>query len=644
MQSIAEKILTEAADALSITDRRNLSQVVQQSRVDKPLWDRQPIQHRASPSSVQAVDEGDHAPASWEQSKDACMPATPAQLQPQRESNACTSVQSQDSDTRGSPVCGVADSSIGTGPSASGMITPQASTTAGSITAAELEAKMAELKGRIAARKAAAAAAAKAHSVPLPTPADASTANSREEAQASAAFPTNAMPLPAKQVTRVVGSSASVPLRPPKVSGSIYSSSMSQLHRPDERTGRQPTSTHSHQQPQVPHKQDRHLSESTAPAPDFSQSQPSTAASTHISAPPNCSLLPHASGQAVADTASQGAALAADAASKQYGQAAAGQPVTAAPVSSCAFHTSAQDIFTTSPPVTAHSQQVQSDSLPPMSVSLPSLRSIGRKHVEEGTQNRQSSQTHFDPAAWPFFHQQNARVPPDAKASASKHPHATASNHFDPSQPPEQQAGLHRPDKRASGGSHAAAAVAATAKRVDVMNNHMPHVLRYTVPTIMDADSNFTSAMSGFSMRPYECMTIDSAQARDSMPAVVASEENSKVAPPYPRQNMGDGVVDQRPMHMSGSPAANAECVVPMDFDAMSPRSHVRTDQMFGDPPMPAFGHMYNTAPRAHEAACCTALETAAPAVAPQFAAAVMHDGACSDDMDIEEDACMREG
>lgn len=154
MQSMAQKMLTEAADALSTTDRRNLSQLVQQSRV-KPLWDGQPIQHRASARSVQAADEGDLAPASWEQSKDACMPATPAQLQTQHISNACTSVSSQDPDTKASPVCGIAHSSIGTGPSASGMITPQESTAAGSTTAAELEAKMAELKGRIAARKAA---------------------------------------------------------------------------------------------------------------------------------------------------------------------------------------------------------------------------------------------------------------------------------------------------------------------------------------------------------------------------------------------------------------------------------------------------------------------------------------------------------
>lgn len=424
------------------------------------------------------------------------------------------------------------------------------------------------------------------------------------------------------------------------MSGSIYSSSMSQLHRPDEHTGRQPASTHSHQQPQVPDKQDRHLSESTAPAPGFSQSQPNTTASTHISAPPNCSL-PHAGGQAVADTASQGAAFAADAASKQYGQAAVGQPVTAAPVSSCAFHASAQDFFTTSPPVTAHSQHVQSDSLPPMSVSSPSLSSTGQKHVEEGTQNRQASQTHFDPATWQFLHNQKARTPTDAEANDSRHSHANASTLLMPRQQPEQQATSHRLGRHASGASCAAAAVAATAKRVDIMNNHIPHVLRYTAPTTMDADSNLTSAMSGFSMRTYECMTMDPAQARDSMLAVVASDENSKIAPPYPRQNMRDGVVDQRAMHMPGSPAANAECAVPMDIDAMSPRSHVRTDQIFGDPPMPAFGHMYHTAPRRHEAACCTTPETAAPVIASQFAAAVMHVEACSDDMDIEEDACM---
>ncbi len=95
MQSMAQKMLSEAADALSPTDRKELSHLVQQAKVAKPLWDGQPIQNRPSPSGAQAVDEGENAPASWDHDKDSTMPAQ-SQSQVQEKSVPRTSSQSQD--------------------------------------------------------------------------------------------------------------------------------------------------------------------------------------------------------------------------------------------------------------------------------------------------------------------------------------------------------------------------------------------------------------------------------------------------------------------------------------------------------------------------------------------------------------------
>ncbi len=594
MQSMAQKMLSEAADALSPTDRKELSHLVQQAKVAKPLWDGQPIQNRPSPSGAQAVDEGDNAPASWDHDKDSTMPAQ-SQSQVQKKSVPRMSSQSQDTGAVSASLHGTVSRGNSLDDAQSGSIPSQAFTAAaGSTTAAELEAKMAKIKEKIAAKRA--AAAAKARNT-MPASGNTSAINRDTAPEVSATAQANQMPLQSCSVAAAASNSGAMEVEPARVSGAVVSSATSAGKRPS----------------QTSDKTCRHPPSFPLPMPDSSQSQRASTASSHSALPGDSKDGFQAAAQAYANTARLQACH-------------AGRDLPAAPdaTSINVCHESAQGCFSEQP-AGPHSAPPQASS--PL---------VGQMQSEQEAQISQPHQAHFDPHSWDFVQTQqgsiqDASICPSADAKASDSKPLEGANTLLMSSTAEPQQGLLCHYNQPHQGSHAAAAVAATARRMQILNRHAPHVLQHTAHK--DINSNLKSAVpvsaappNGSSTSSFSYLSVNPAVAQapfaSAQPIYVAAASS-------PSQHSGIVAADQN----------ENECMVPMEVDASLLTTQMQpSGTSFGDPPRAAFGHPYHQALQLHEACTCVVTTPMSASLAEAIPAGFVTNSAndhCSD-MDID--------
>ena len=263
-------MLAVAADALSPADRKELDGLERQSRPETPLWDGQEILPRPN---VQAMDDGDNVPASWDQDttpsmateagQPASSPHTPTQGT--AAGPALLHRTAFTGSTLGSKEC-----------NQSGSTSPAANSTAAS--SAELEAKMAMLQQRIniAAKKAAAKAAAKARN----PSGDPSAVSSRTAPDQAVETQAKSMPPHAEPVTAGPPDPAPIGAKLPKMSGTVYSSSTNLLHEGDTHEGIQPASSHSPRQLCVPRPCLSSSSSTVLPVSDFGHGRADATASS----------------------------------------------------------------------------------------------------------------------------------------------------------------------------------------------------------------------------------------------------------------------------------------------------------------------------------------------------------------------------
>lgn len=576
MQSIAEKLLTEA-DALSMADSRELTQFMQQAKAAKPLWDRQPILNRTSPSKEQAVDEGDNAPASWDHAKDATMPAEPAQSQVHQKSAPRTPSLSADTGAVSTSPYGAVPkgSSLLDSAQSSGTSLP-ANTPAGRPTAAELEARMAKIKDKIAAKKA--AAAAKAHNTVHASP-NSSAVNSDTASEASAMTQINKAPLQSYGIATATESAAdaatadsvALELKPTKVSGSVCSSSMSAMH-----TGKEPASMHSQRLPQTPDKQVRnpHVARS-------SQRQHASSTPMHHALARESSGASQAADQAGANRASL-----------QAGHARTDFPAKQVPVlaSNSVHHGSTQQVFS--------ERQLSGPHTAPSPASMPS---VAQMHNEEEVHSSQANQAHLDPHSWHTVLGQpggahDARIILDADANCNKHVQA-ASTQLMPSENAAEQEAVPCQWSQQQQESHAAAALAVTARRVRVLNSDMPLVLQHIGPEHVNISLQSTAprlTASPPSNNWYQSVDPTEAQT-SSTPSAAASQMTGRDAATFSSQHRG--LVRPSQGHMPGA-VDDTDDDSPMEIDAkLNPLQEQSSGTPFGNPPRAAFGHLYHQAP-----------------------------------------------
>ena len=585
MQDMAQKMLSEAADALSLADARELRQLVQQAEVAKPLWDGQPIQNRPSPSSAQAVDEGDNAPASWDYDQDTTMPAK-SQSQVQEKSVPQTPSQSQDTGAVSASLHGTTSRGNSLDDPQSGSIPSQAITTA-----AELEAKMAKLKEKIAAKKAAAAAAAAAATRnKLPASGDTSAVTSDTAPEVSATA--QAKPKPSCSVAAAASNSGAMQVEPARASGAVFSSVMyasNHLSHTSDKTC-------------------RHLPSLTLPVLDSSQTWHAAHASSHSACPGDSKDGFQAANQAFANTARP-----------QADHVGGVPPAVPVATSINASHRSAQGCFSDQP--------AGPHSAPP----LASTPSVSQMQSEQEAQMQQSSQAHFDPHSWGFVQSwrdgqspqdTSMRTSADAKARDSK-PLDAAHTPLMPSQhTAEGQQGLHCHYNHPPHVSDAAAAAAATTRRIQILNGHAPHVLQHTA--YKDMDSNLRSAVLVSAATPNGSSTcsISSMSVNLAVPQSPSASAQLVHVPAAssPSQDNGTVAADQ----------VENECMVPMEIDATLLSTQMRpSGTSFGDPPRAAFGHPHHQALQMHEASTCD--------VTNPVNASLAADDHCTD-MDIDDD------
>ena len=429
------------------------------------------------------------------------------------------------------PLHGTASTGISLGSNEcnqSGSISPAPKSTAAST--AELEAKMAMLQHRIAAKKAATKAAAKARKASEDPSAGSSSKTPNE------AVEPQARRLPSRGEAVTAGppaDPASMRSKLPKISGTVYSSSMTVLHSSDTHEGNQPASRHSLQQSCVADQQ--HSSSSTIlPVADLSHSQADATASSCSSALLGDTSQSLILGQdpVVSGTASQHTQLVDR---KQQLQAQIGTGMSAdqlpAPASQAAVSGPDQDLITR--------RQCSAYNTTAAAAATGSLPSFHHKHVE--AQNREISQAHLDPTGWMEVFRPHGS-PPDAvpissigsRLSGNEALQAAISTPL-----PHQQQGESGPDSRPCGRSCADRAMAVTARRLEVMQSHMPRVLQDE--------------------------------------AAVETHSNPKSVVP----------VDSEPADSRGF-------ATPMDIDTNSPKSHLQSNQApFGEQPAAAFGHLH---------------------------------------------------
>ncbi len=566
---MAQKMLSEAADALSPADRWELRQLVQQAKVATPLWDGQPIQNRPSPSNAQAVDEGDNAPASWDHDKDTTMPAkSPSQIQ--QKSVPRMSSQSQDTGAVSASLHATVSRGNSSNAVQSGSIpSPAITAPASSTIAAELEAKMAKLKEKIAAKKAAAAAAAAR--IKLPASGDTSVVNSDIAPEVSATAQANQVPLQACNVAAAACNSGALQMEPARASGAVFSSATyasNQLSQTSDNSYRHQIS--------FPHS-----------VPDSSQTwhAATAVASSHSAFLRDSKDKFQAADQAFANTPRAPA-----------GHVGGVLPAVPVATSINVSHGSAQECFIEQPagPYTA----------PP----LASGPSVGQMQSEQEAQIQQSSQAHFDAHSWNFVQSwrdwqspQDGSIWPSAYAGArDSKPLEAVPTPLIPSQhTAERQQGMQCHYNHPPRMSHAAAAAAATARRIQILNSHAPHVLQQT--THKDTDSYLKSAMpvsaappSGSSTSSISCPSVDLHVPQSPF---ASAQQIHVAAASSPSQDKGVVAAHQ----------IENECMVPMDVDSSPFTTQMRpSGTSFGDPPRAAFGHPYHQALQMREACMCT--------------------------------------
>ena len=287
-------MLHEGSRVLCKADQRELSALVQHHTPAKLLWDRQPIQSRPSTSSVAAADEGDNAPASWDTAEGASVSTDPAQSQLHHNLPVAAAAHGLQADTAVSvgPALTSGSSSLGnnqSGGSPGPVDSPVQAASVGSATSAEtLQAKMAELQKKIAAKKAAAMRRSSQPSATLPTaarapPAVVATATAATAAATAAPTAATTAPPPppvadgqshtaskvaadsnsqapgvveASEVSNTPGQAASEPAaaagklaaratKGAKMSGSVYSSSLPGAQSQSGPEGKQSMKSHS---------------------------------------------------------------------------------------------------------------------------------------------------------------------------------------------------------------------------------------------------------------------------------------------------------------------------------------------------------------------------------------------------------------
>ena len=565
MQGMAQKMLSEAADALSSADRWELRQLVQQAKVAKPLRDGQPIQNRPSPSNVQAVDAGDNAPASWDHDKDPTMPAK-SQSQVQQKSVPRVSSQSQDTGAVTASLHGTPSRGNTLEDAQAGSIPSQATKAAvGSATAAEIEAKMAKLKEKIAAKKAAAAAAAAVRNK-LPASGDTSAVNSDTAPEVSATAQATQVPLQSCSVAAAAFNSGAMQLEPARSPGAVFSSAMYAGNLPSQTSDE--TYRHS---PSFPH-----------PVPDSSQTwhAATTVASSHSAFPGDSKDGFPAPDQAVANTARS-----------QAGHVGGVLPASPVATSLNVYRDSTQGCFS--------EQHAGPHSAPP----LTSSPSVGQMQSEQEAQLQQLSPAHFDPDSWSFVQSwrdwqspQDASICPSADARAHDSRPLEAANKLMPSQhTAERVQGFHCEHNHLPHVSHAAAAAAATARRIQILNRHAPYVLQHTAHK--DVDSNLKPAMPVLAAPPNGSSTSSISCPSVSLPVpqspFASAQQIYVAAASSPSQDKGVVAADQ------------IECMVPMEIDSSLLTTQMRSSgTSFGDPPRAAFGDPYHQALQMREA--CT--------------------------------------
>lgn len=537
-------MLTEAGDALGCADRKELSYLVRRYQADKPLWDRQAIQPRPSSSNDHAVDEGDKAPPSWDHTTDASVPAALAQ------DIAAVSAP---------PLHGAAAQSNRLDSNLSGQSSsqpPSVKSPAGRLTAAELEAKMAETAQRIAAMK----AAAKARKV---VPADLSADSKAPDSSAKPQI--RSMPLQTGSVPAGATDSTSPAAR---VLEAVVRPSLPALHRHNTHTGKQPASNHNHQQLRMPHDQQ---SRPSSPKHDLSHSQGDATASSHDSAHPGqpqpaCS--PSATGAASRD---------AQLAPGTFGKQQHGRTGRSAPS------------------LPTRHQPVQTRNSAMLTSMVSNQHNYG-SHKQEA-QNRPASQAHLDPSSWHVVDWLNGSSTAAAACDGAVL-QPNGSKHCQPAanmQVQGQQHGNYRSGSQPNMRSCANAAMSVTAMWMSVLNSHVPLILSQGAPTAMEIDSNPKSAVPNAHAPPDEHKTTDTQAAKTMRRmASAASAQSTGIA--------STAFCGPTASHMTskwaqtaGSPTSR-DCATLMDIDApsLSPAliSHKQCHQTpFGEPPQAAFGH-----------------------------------------------------
>ena len=544
-------MLAGAADALSSADRKELDRLERQSRPETPLWDGQEILPRPN---VQAMDDGDNVPASWdpdttpsmatEAGQPASSPHTPTQGTAAGPSMLHRTAFT--GSTLGSKEC-----------NQSGSTSPAANSTAAS--SAELEAKMAMLQQRIAAKKAAAKVAAKARNAS----GDPSTASSRTAPDQAVEAQAKSMPPHAEPVTVGPPDPAPTGAKLPKVSGTVYSSSTNLLHSGDTHEGIQPASSHSPRQLCVPRPCLSSSSSTVLPVSDFGHGRADATASSCRSELPGYNGQSHdqAVGHRKAATSADAGdtQLAASTDSKQAEETGTGSVASELPAAAT------QTAVTGSDQGRSGQGHVDRDS----STSSPQacLPSVYHKQDEQEAQNSQDSQAHLDSSSWLVLlgsQGMSSDVPAigsiASRLSDNTAFHAAADTPL-PGQNQEQVRSGSQPDKT----SCAVAAMNITAGRLEVMQRHAPLVLQEKAAN--EAHRNPKPAVPIESERPDKSVARELlvAQVEQKMTSVQGVHTATMASEAYPKQAVNDVILRQ--LQAGSFWADTRDSATPMDID-----------------------------------------------------------------------------
>ena len=602
-------MLAEASGALSSADRKELDWLERQSRPVMPLWDGQEILPRPR---VQAIDDGDNAPDSWDQPTNASMPTSPAQGQ--NGSGPHTSAQGAVGGA--SPLHETATTGISYECNQSGSTSPAAKSTAASV--AELEAKRAMLQQRIATKRAAAKAAAKAHKASV----DPSTASSSTADDHSVETQARSMPPHAETFTAGPPGPAPMPVNPPKIPRTVCSSSTALLHSSNTHEGIEPASSHSHQQLRVLGPRPGSSSSTTPPVSDYGHSQADATASSCRNELPGGKGQTQAVGrhQAATSTASGDTQLAASIDSKQDGQIGTDTVANELPAAATQTAVTGSDLgLSHQGPVTP--------STPSPQASLPSVH---HNHDEQQAQNNQDSQAHLDPSGWLVLLRSQGNTSDEA-ATVSVGSRVIDNNslHAAVNPPlPGQQQEEPGPGSQSNRASCAVAAMEITAGRVEVIQRHAPLVLQDRAA--MEIHRNPKPAGPVDSGPPDECMAreLPAAQAEQTMTSSHSIHLATMASQAYPKQPVNDVQLQAGSFLADGRDSAS-----PMDIDDTSRKFHTHSNQPSDEAPQAVFGHEHCSS-FSERGSCCYDISRAS-AICSESAMWLAGDQ--KDAMDIDE-------